>query len=65
LIAGDALFLQDGELLLSVPMYTLDTEQARESVKKLLDYDIDKIICYHGGIYEDNIKETLKKISMS
>jgi glyoxylase-like metal-dependent hydrolase (beta-lactamase superfamily II) len=65
LIAGDALFLQDGELLLSLPMYTLDTEQARESVKKLLDYDIDKIICYHGGVYEGDIKEALKKILMS
>lgn len=65
LISGDALFLQDGELVISRPMATLDMEQAKKSVKKLLDYDIDKIICYHGGIYEDNIKETLKKISMS
>jgi len=65
LIAGDALFLQDGELVISRPMVTLDMEKAKKSVKKLLDYDIDKIVCYHGGVYEGDIKETLKKISMS
>ena len=65
LISGDALFLQDGDLVISLPMFTYDMEQARQSVKKLLDYDIDKIICYHGGVYEGNVKEALKKISMS
>lgn len=65
LIAGDALFLQNGELVISLPMFTYDMEQAKKSVKKLLDYDIEKIICYHGGVYEGNIKEALRKISMS
>ena len=64
LIAGDALFLENGELVISRPMATLDMEQARQSVKKLLNFDIDKIICYHGGIYEGDIKETLRKIYM-
>ncbi|MDW5550258.1 MBL fold metallo-hydrolase [Methanosarcina sp.] len=65
LIAGDALFLQDGELVISHPTATLDMEQAKKSIKKLLDYDIDKIVCYHGGVYKDNIKETLTKISIN
>ena len=65
MIAGDALFLQDGELVISLPMFTYDMEQARQSVKKLLDYDIEKIICYHGGVYEGDIKEALKRILMS
>jgi glyoxylase-like metal-dependent hydrolase (beta-lactamase superfamily II) len=65
LIAGDALFLQDGELVISRPMATLDMEQAKKSIKTLLDYDIGKIVCYHGGVYKDNIKETLKKISIN
>jgi glyoxylase-like metal-dependent hydrolase (beta-lactamase superfamily II) len=62
LISGDALFLQDGELIISIPMFTYDMEQARQSVKKLLNYDIQKVVCYHGGVYEGNIKEALKKI---
>jgi len=65
LIASDALFLQDGKLVISRPMATLDMEQAKKSIKKLLDYDIDKIVCYHGGVYKDNINETLKKISIN
>ena len=65
MIAGDALFLQDGELVISRPTATFDMEQARQSVKKLLDYDMDKIICYHGGLYEGDIKEALNKILMS
>lgn len=64
LIAGDALFLQNGELFIS-PQATYDMEQARQSVKKLLDYDIEKIICYHGGVYEGDIKEALKKVFMN
>jgi hypothetical protein len=23
-------------------------------------YDIDRIICYHGGVYENEIKKSLK-----
>lgn len=65
LISGDALFVQDGELVISLPMFTLDMEQARQSIKKLLDFDIDRIICYHGGVYEGDIKEALKKIARS
>ena len=65
LIAGDALFLQDGELVISPPMFTFDMEQARQSLKKLLEYDINKILCYHGGVFEGDIKEALKKILIS
>lgn len=36
LIAGDALFLQDGELVISPRMSTLEIEQAKNSVKNLL-----------------------------
>jgi glyoxylase-like metal-dependent hydrolase (beta-lactamase superfamily II) len=64
LIVGDALFLQNGELVIP-PQATFDMELAKKSIKKLLDYDIEKIICYHGGLYESNIKEALLKISMS
>lgn len=64
LIAGDALFLQNDELFIPLPA-TLDFEQAKKSVKKLFDYDIKKIVCYHGGVYEGDIKEALKRISMS
>lgn len=52
----------DEELVIALPQYTLDMNEARNSIKKLLNYYIDRIICYHGGIYTKDIKETLKGI---
>lgn len=62
LVAGDAMIVDKGELLMANPQYTLDMESAKRSVEKLLDYEIDTIICYHGGICSGNVKEKLQKI---
>jgi len=59
LIAGDALTAADGKLGLANPQYTLDMPQALASVRKLLDYDIDRVICYHGGMIEGGIRQAL------
>ena len=32
----------------------LDKEQYENSLKKLTLYDIETIICYHGGLYREN-----------
>ncbi|WP_454054712.1 MBL fold metallo-hydrolase [Clostridium sp. Marseille-Q7071] len=63
LISGDALVIEDNKLSIANPNYTLDIAQAKNSIKKLLNYEIDRIICYHGGIYTKNIKESLRDIS--
>lgn len=62
LISGDALVVENGELVIANPNYTLDMGEAKKSIEKLLNYDIEKIICYHGGIYTENIKASLEKI---
>lgn len=62
LVAGDALVVEENKLILANPQYTLDMEEAKKSIKKLLNYEIDRIICYHGGIYTENIKEALQNI---
>jgi glyoxylase-like metal-dependent hydrolase (beta-lactamase superfamily II) len=62
LISGDALVVENGELVIANPNYTLDMDEAKKSIEKLLNYDIAKIICYHGGIYTENIKASLEKI---
>jgi glyoxylase-like metal-dependent hydrolase (beta-lactamase superfamily II) len=62
LISGDALVLENDKLAIANPNYTLDMKEAKESVYKLLNYDIDKIVCYHGGIYTEEIKSSLKRI---
>ena len=43
-------------------MYTLDSISAKKSIQKLSTYEIDQIVCYHGGIYTGNIKEALASV---
>ncbi len=62
LISGDALVVENNKLMIPYPQYTLNMDNAKKSIEKLLNYEIDKIICYHGGIYTKNIKESLKRI---
>ena len=62
LITGDALVVENGELVIALPQYTLDMEEAKNSVKKFLNYDIERIICYHGGIFENEIRDALKRV---
>lgn len=57
LLAGDAAVVENGEPAIANPQYTLDMEQARQSLKKLLRYGADEIICYHGGVWKARKKE--------
>ncbi|SFK96955.1 Glyoxylase, beta-lactamase superfamily II [Paenibacillus sp. 1_12] len=63
LIAGDALTSNDGVLMPPNKAFTPDMEQALSSVGKLLDYDIETVITYHGGVCTERIKERLAAIS--
>lgn len=60
-IAGDALAVEGKKLFIN-SKYTIDMPRARESLRQLLEYDIDKIICYHGGVYDHDIKESILDI---
>ncbi|MEJ8804002.1 MBL fold metallo-hydrolase [Pontibacter sp. H249] len=62
LIAADALVCETGKLQIANPAYTLDLPQAIESVKKLCHLEIDRIVCYHGGVVEGNIREKLNSL---
>ena len=62
LIAGDALVIENNKLCMANPEYTLDMKEAKKSIDKLLNYDIERIICYHGGIYKKDVKRSLKNI---
>ncbi|MEW9698888.1 MBL fold metallo-hydrolase [Paenibacillus sp. SI8] len=62
LISGDALTSRDGVLLGPEPKFTPDMETALESLRKLLNFDIETVITYHGGVCTDRIKERLSAI---
>ena len=52
LIPGDALTAKNGVLSGPVLVFTADIDMAYESLKKLSEYDIEKVICFHGGLVE-------------
>lgn len=49
LIAGDVTAANEGRITGPNPQFTPDMETARESLKKLASFDIDTVLCYHGG----------------
>lgn len=63
LITGDAMTEQNGKLGGANPKYTFDMELARENIRSFLAYDIETVICYHGGVFTEEIKRTLHELS--
>jgi glyoxylase-like metal-dependent hydrolase (beta-lactamase superfamily II) len=62
LVAGDALVLANGRLMGPVKQTTLNMDQAVQSLEKFLHYDIEHVICYHGGYFQGCPKETILRI---
>lgn len=62
LITGDALVIADGKLMGPVPQNTPDMETALKSIKKFTEYDIDTVICYHGGVYKESVNQRLAEL---
>jgi len=54
IITGDAAALENNRLVIANPQFTLDIENANKSLSKILNYDAESFICYHGGIYRRN-----------
>lgn len=62
LIAADALVLENGELELANPRFTMDMQQAIGSIKKLAQLPIETLICFHGGVLTNGIHDKFKKL---
>lgn len=63
LITGDALNVIDGELVGPKPEYAAEITTAKNSLKKLMPYDIQTVLCYHGGIYKNNANERICELA--
>ncbi|MDR3667074.1 MAG: MBL fold metallo-hydrolase [Ignavibacteriaceae bacterium] len=63
LITGDALNVINGQLVGPNVEYTPDMDMARKSLEKLTQYDIETVICYHGGVYQENVKMRLLELA--
>lgn len=53
-ITGDAAVVQNDELVVANPQYTLDLELATESLEKLKNLQADVYYAYHGGVFKRN-----------
>lgn len=53
IVTGDAGVVENGELVVANPMFTLDLPEAEKSLEKLKDKNPSKYYCYHGGILEN------------
>ncbi|MED4241089.1 MBL fold metallo-hydrolase [Priestia megaterium] len=62
LVAGDALVKVNNQLLGPVKQTTLDMDTAIESLRKFLNYEIETVICYHGGVFIGDPKPHISKI---
>jgi glyoxylase-like metal-dependent hydrolase (beta-lactamase superfamily II) len=62
LIAGDVVVIKQGKLEIANPQFTFDLDEALRSVQLLLDYNIEHIICYHGGLFQGNVKQALLQL---
>jgi glyoxylase-like metal-dependent hydrolase (beta-lactamase superfamily II) len=62
LVAGDALTAERGYLNGPNPSATLDMRTAMQSVKRLADFDVDTIICYHGGVVSEDANGQLRRV---
>ncbi|TNJ65470.1 MBL fold metallo-hydrolase [Paenibacillus hemerocallicola] len=62
LIAADALIVSEGQLYGPTPEHAYDIGLAKQSLNRLLRYDIETVICYHGGVYRGNANERLAQI---
>ncbi|WP_026694672.1 MBL fold metallo-hydrolase [Peribacillus kribbensis] len=59
LVMGDASVSENGIMKGPVERVTPDKETALKSLAKFKEYDIEKVISYHGGLCEENVKEQL------
>ncbi|MFJ7951431.1 MBL fold metallo-hydrolase [Lysinibacillus sp. NPDC096418] len=62
LIAGDSLYSVNGKIKGIHAPTVLDIEEARRSLKKYLNFDIESVVCYHGGLSEGNINDQIQQV---
>ena len=62
LLTGDALNRVEGQLVGPKPIFTADMNMAKNSVRKLSEYDIETAICYHGGVCTDNVNKQIREL---
>ncbi|NNJ09157.1 hypothetical protein EKD04_002315 [Chloroflexales bacterium ZM16-3] len=63
LLAGNALTANDGRLQGPNPTATPDVVQSGQSVQTLAALDVATIVCYHGGVVQDDAHGQLQRVA--
>jgi len=63
LLAGDAMRVEEGSLIGPSPMATPDMRSAVASLKGLLPFAIDSVLCYHGGLVSRDVAARLQELA--
>ncbi|MCR3923421.1 MAG: MBL fold metallo-hydrolase [Firmicutes bacterium] len=61
-ITGDSTVAEEGKLLGPSPIFSVDLPEAIKSLKKLTNYDVEHVICYHGGIVTENANQQINDL---
>ncbi len=65
LIAGDMFAVSEGQLFPSKLSANLDPSESLKSMEKLMEYDIEQVICYHGGLYSGKVNKRIEELVRS
>ncbi|MBB6693792.1 MBL fold metallo-hydrolase [Cohnella xylanilytica] len=63
LIAADSLVVAEGRLAGPNPANTPDMEQALKSLRRYAAFDIENVICYHGGLWREEANERIAELA--
>lgn len=63
LVAGDAMVVVEGELRGPNPRSAYDIDTAVKSLQKLTPFNIETVVCYHGGVYEDGASARIAELA--
>jgi glyoxylase-like metal-dependent hydrolase (beta-lactamase superfamily II) len=63
LVAGDALNVSNGRIVGPNPQATPDMSQAIDSLRKLARYEIETVVCYHGGPYTGGVNARIAELA--
>ena len=63
LIIGDALVSKDGFLIGPNEHFTMDLEQAWQSIERFATFDVQTEVCYHGGIRHKDVNEQFARLA--
>ncbi len=63
LIPGDAMIVQDGVLCGPRPPAAKDLELAVRSLRKFTHFDVETVLCFHGGVYNKDANARIRELA--